>query len=157
MKAGEVSIEEVSQAIAPAMVVILRGYPGQSPAVQKYLRDTIDWMVRELPICATLASERAIAAAIALKIPTLRGFWWHHQPKFDKGRQILHWEHVAPVSDIRNALLQIQDPDENSVSAILERYEIAWITKEEDKLLKRFGRLSPHEEYQAAGIVLQKL
>ena len=148
------TLAETVDTIAPIILPMLVQYSSLSPVMQRYFRDNLDWMIREMPVGAARASKRAIEAAQALGISTLTGFWWHHQSKFDKGRKVLHWEHIHPISDLRNALLSLDPPDIAGIKQILMRYEIAWITKVEDGLLKRFKRENPHEEYNRAGIEL---
>jgi len=151
------TLAEAVDTSAPIILPMLVHYSSLSPAMQRYFRDNLDWMIREMPIGAARASERAIEAAQALGISTLIGFWWHHQSKFDKRRKVLHGEHVHPISDRRNALLSLEPPDIAGIKQVLMRYEIAWITKVEDRLLKRFKRENPHEEYHGAGIELVDL
>lgn len=72
----------------------------------------------------------------------------------DPTREIFHWEHVVPVSDIVRALLALEDPTPSMIIPILMRAEIAWILKIEDKRLRRNGRPDPRAAYVAAGIDL---
>jgi len=151
------TLKETVSAIAPVLLTMLEQYPGLSPALQKYYRDAIYWMIRKLPICAGKASPSAIQEAERLGIPSLAGFWWEHQVAYDKNREILHWEHVVPVGDVRDTLISLAHPSIEKVASILMTYEIAWITKLEDKRLKRSKRADPHEEYRRAGIELVDL
>jgi hypothetical protein len=151
------TLEEAADVVAPILLAMLRQYPALSPELRKYYGDAIYWMIRKLPICAGKASPLAITEAARLGIPTLKNFWWEQQTKYDKARKVLHWEHVVPVGDIRDALIQLRPPTLEEVKALLMTYEIAWIGKEEDRLLKRSKRANPHEEYRRVGIHLQEL
>jgi hypothetical protein len=151
------TLVEAVRSIAPVILQMLQQYPELSSEMQAYYRDAICWMVRKLPICAAKASTSALEEASRLGIPTLKNFWWEHQPNYDPKRRLLHWEHVVPVGDIRDALVELQRPSLHQVEQILLAYEIAWITKAEDKKLKRSKRTDPHEEYRRAGIELRLL
>lgn len=74
---------------------------------------------------------------------------WHDQHKFDKGREIFHFEHINPVVIIREACLSAPSP-----SAILEilltRLRIAWILKVEDHRLTTLGYRSNRRDAEAA-------
>lgn len=150
-------LAEAVRTIAPVILHMLEQYPHLSPGMQAYYRDAIYWMIRKLPVCAAKASVSALEEAQRLGIPTLKDFWWEHQPAYDSDRQLLHWEHVVPVGDIRTALVELREPSLNEVERLLLTYEIAWITKTEDKRLKRSRRTDPHEEYRRAGIELKIL
>lgn len=157
MTDDEPSLEEVAHELGPVLVSMLQKYPSLSRGMQTYYRDAIYWMIRKLPICAGWASEQAVQEAQRLGIPSLKGFWWEHQPRYDKDRAVLHWEHVVPVGDLRDALVRLEQPTAEHVRSILIRSKIAWITKEEDRRLKRSKRLDPLEEYRQAGIRLVEL
>lgn len=60
---------------------------------------------------------------------------------------IFHAEHVIPVKVIRDELLALEEIDEASVIAILNKMHIAKILKEEDRGLTRTaGRTSDYEQ-----------
>lgn len=101
-------------------------------------------------------SEAALAEAEHLQ-EDLRTKNWHDQPSFDAGREIFHFEHVVPVSAIREACCA--ENSEGGVLAVLKsRLRVAWILKSEDAELTRLGhrinRPDPDEAYRKAKIRL---
>ena len=102
------------------------------------------------------ASRAALCEAARLKVD-LCSKNWHDQPRFDPGRKLFHFEHVLPVSVIRQECLA-----ECSESAILEilqsRVRGAWVLKTEDSELTRLGyrskRGDPESAYREAKIEL---
>jgi len=53
----------------------------------------------------------------------------------DPGRKIFHDEHLYPVDQLANELLNLQDVSIENVKKILKKSALAWITKEEMKKL----------------------
>lgn len=87
----------------------------------------------------------------------LFGETWHSQPRFDKGRRIFQFEHVVPVSSVRELCLESEC--EEAVFAILStRLKVAWILKSENDRLNELGytveRPDPEAAYREAGITL---
>ncbi|MGQ0679994.1 MAG: hypothetical protein ACT4OM_10150 [Actinomycetota bacterium] len=102
------------------------------------------------------ASRAALDRASSLGVQ-LSGQTWHDQHKFDPGRTIFHFEHMVPVSAIREACLK--ETSDQAIQAILKnRLRVVWILKDEDKELTRLGyrsnRLDPASSYLEAGIEL---
>jgi hypothetical protein len=97
------------------------------------------------------ASEKAVQKAKDMNL-NLRNLTWANQPKFDKNREIFHYEHLWTVTDIINQCKKANTEEE--VSKILDKLEVVWILKEEDKNLKKTDRQDPEEEYAKAGITL---
>ncbi len=97
-----------------------------------------------LPEVSRAAFERARNLGV-----NLTDKCWHDQHKFDKGREIFHFEHVNPIVIIREACIGAPSP-----SAILEilltRLRIAWILKEEDFKLTKLGYRSNRQDAEAA-------
>lgn len=117
----------------------------------------LGWMARDLERYVVPGVSRAAQArADELGLGDLSRFDWGHQRGLmkDPTREIFHWEHVVPVSDMVKALLALDDPTPSAIVPILMRAEIAWILKSEDKLLRRSGRPDPRTAYLAAGIEL---
>lgn len=117
----------------------------------------LGWMARDLERYVVPGVSRAAQArADELGLGDLSRFNWGHQRRLmkDPTREIFHWEHVVPVSDMVKALLALDDPAPSAIVPILIRAEIAWILKSEDKLLRRSGRPDPRTAYLAAGIEL---
>ena len=103
-------------------------------------------------------SEAALKEALALEID-LFSKDWHDQPAFDAGREVFHFEHVQPVSVIRDICLK--SASEAEIQGVLEqKLRVAWILKAEDAELTRLGfrskRDNPDAAYSQAGIRLQK-
>jgi|SRR6516162_6820892 len=90
-------------------------------------------------------------------IGDLSQFQWRDQPirMRDPNRRIFHFEHTKPVHDLTKEILAIKNPDIITIEKILMRASITWITKDEDRRLKRFQRSeNPLEDYAKAGIRL---
>jgi hypothetical protein len=81
---------------------------------------------------------------------------WHDQGRFDPGRVVFQWEHVVPVSAVREVCRK--NPVEAAVTEALKRIRVAWILKSEDVKLTRLGyrsnRPDPDAAYIHAGIEL---
>lgn len=67
----------------------------------------------------------------------------------------LYWEHAKPVVDIKKALLELRPPPSaEEILAVVSEAEIAWITRDEEKLLPKTGRSNWRAIYQANNIEL---
>ena len=94
------------------------------------------------------ASRAALQRAAQLEVD-LCAKGWHDQPTFDAKRQVFHWEHVRPVSAVRKAC--VEAASEVDVADALQRLlRVAWILKEEDRVLTRLGYRSRREDPEAA-------
>lgn len=101
------------------------------------------------------ASEKALKKAKERGV-SLKDLSWNDQPKIDPGREIFHHEHIWTVTDI--IVLCENAKTKEEVSKILEKLEVVWILKEENKKLKKTKRSDDPEriEYkQEAGILLK--
>lgn len=80
---------------------------------------------------------------------------WHDQPKFDARRELFHFEHIVPVSAIRE-LCENRKTKKAILEILKTRLRIAWILKREDQELTRLGYRSkrPDSAYGEAGIKL---
>jgi hypothetical protein len=85
---------------------------------------------------------------------------WQTQSSFDKGRKVFHWEHADPISCIQE-VCEKAESDEAVLKILKTRMRIAWILKQEDRMLTelgfRFKRPDPESAYRAAKIALVKL
>ena len=83
------------------------------------------------------ASVNAQKRADELGIGDLRRFDWGDQPgkMKDKGRKIFHFEHVTPMNVIVNDI--IESNCETAIKSHIMKIKIAWILKEEDRLLTK--------------------
>lgn len=84
---------------------------------------------------------------------------WYTQVKFDRRREMFHWEHVRPVSSIQKMCEQAKS--EEAIQDNLKiRLRIAWILKREDdeltRLRYRSKRVDPDGAYRDAKIKLLK-
>ena len=102
-------------------------------------------------------SEAAWEAAQDLGID-LRTTDWTEQTKFDPKRERFHLEHVVTVKGVVDACLAARS--ESEVAAILGAVRVAWILKEENRVLDQLGvtsaRPDPDAAYRAAGITLKR-
>lgn len=153
----EPDLRELAEAIAPILQLILLQYPKSPPSLARYFHDSIDWLLRELPLTPTKASMNALATALELGVTSLAGIRYSQQSKFDPGRERLHWEHLVPISDIRRSLLRLKNPTTQEIIDIVSTYQIVWITKDENRVLKRNRRDDPFEEYRRNKIDLVDL
>lgn len=155
--AERTSLQQAAPLIAEAIAGILRHYKTSPTDVRGTLATMLGWMARDLErYVVPRVSRAAQTRADELGLGDLSQFNWGHQrgPMKDPTREIFHWEHVVPVSDMVKALLALDDPAPSAIVPILMRAEIAWILKSEDKLLRRSGRPDPRAAYLAAGIEL---
>jgi hypothetical protein len=97
------------------------------------------------------ASEEALSEAKKKKI-SLKNMYWPDQNKFDKGRKTFEYEHFWTVTDIIK--LCIKADTLKKVSKILDKLEVVWILKCENKKLKKTNRENPDQDYEDANIKL---
>lgn len=101
-------------------------------------------------------SDEARGQALVLGIE-LHDMCWHDQGKFDANRSTFHFEHVRPVSTLRELCLVAASADATT-EILLTNIRVAWILKSEDAKLSALGfrskRPNPDDAYYAAGIVL---
>jgi hypothetical protein len=99
-------------------------------------------------------SAAAAEAAAALEVD-LQTQTWDTQTSFDRDRQVFHYEHMATVADIVDAVLAA-DSVQDAADALAQRIRVAWILKEEDARLSGLGyrhrRPDPDAAYFEAGI-----
>ena len=102
------------------------------------------------------ASEKALKKAKERGV-SLKDLSWNGQKEFDPDREIFHYEHLWTVTDI--IVLCENAKTKEEVSKILEKLEVVWILKEENKKLKKTKRSDDPEgkEYNDAGITLKKI
>jgi hypothetical protein len=83
------------------------------------------------------ASVNAQKRADELGIGDLRRFDWGDQPSRmkDPGRKIFHFEHVNPLNNIVESILKSKC--ETAIRSHIMKIKIAWILKEEDRLLTK--------------------
>ena len=116
------------------------------------LRKSSDIVVGDLRPCRTSVAAAHLANHVDLSKAT-----WHDQPKFDPGRKLLMFEHVSPVSQIREECRATSTVDE-ILLILWQNLRVAWITKEENKALTKLGydsrRPTPLRAYAESGILL---
>jgi hypothetical protein len=141
-----------------AMVEALRTLDLTRPQQQRLLEAISDDIKKYTNFTAHRVSEAANAIAQSLEPPVdLQENTWHDQPRFDRGRQRFIVEQINPVSQLRKLCLLAKGIDE--VARILtEELRVAWLTREEDLLLRknghRFKRPDPNAAYCKSGIRL---
>lgn len=107
------------------------------------------------------ASVNAQKRADELGIGDLRRFDWGDQPSKtkmkDPGRKIFHFEHITPMNVIVNDI--IESNCETAIKSHIMKIKIAWILKEEDRLLTKgingsWRSKRPSDAYQRLNIQL---
>tara|TARA_B100000963_G_C22381559_1_gene560351 strand:- start:73 stop:519 length:447 start_codon:yes stop_codon:yes gene_type:complete len=78
---------------------------------------------------------------------------WKDQTKFDPKREVFHYEHKYPISDMINDMMDSPE----TIEDVLDKYEVGWILKEEDKRLKSYNRNNHDKEYLDNGITIKKI
>ena|GEM_PF-942559 len=111
--------------------------------------------------CPRYVSIAARDRAAALGLSDLREYHWDEQPHRmkDHGREIFHWDHFVPVSQLQRQLEeQGALATQERTFGILRRARIAWILKAEDEDLTRRGfrshRDNPYKAYDDVKISL---
>jgi hypothetical protein len=127
--------------------------PGQRTRIRESISDDIKKCTNFiLPEVSRAAREKAERLGIDLFSKN-----WHDQPSFDPKRRIFHFEHVLPVSAIRNRCEEIRT-EEGIYGLLRIRLRVAWILKSEDVKLTGLGfrskRSDPDEAYREAKIQL---
>lgn len=151
--------EEAANEIAPLVYAIVQKLnETQDESLKKYLRHIIYEMGRQMERFGMAEVSVAARDYIRQKAPDidLRNRRWGHQQSFDPGRKKLHYEHMVPCSQIRDACEKANSVE--LVAYALAQSRIAWITKEEDEALTKAGfrsrRESPKTAYATVGIKL---
>ena len=112
----------------------------------------LHWSCRRLEIFRpkVKVSKAAKAKAKKMKIGDISQYSWadqtHKKKMRDTGRAIFHYEHVYPVSQLRNALLSLVSSTDEEVFELIQKMDIAWILKEECALLDKNGYRSQRPE-----------
>jgi hypothetical protein len=137
--------------------------------LRKYFKRIIKHMCRELEyVIRPRVSEAAQQRAAELRLPNLTTVPWARRGILlnEENENEFHQEHLKPVKDLLEALLNLADPNPNNVEAVLCQAEIAWILKTENRALDArhdrecghphcgFDRCDPYVCYQRAGIAL---
>lgn len=156
-------------ALAPYCAIFARGLRDKATALEGMaltakqsaaLRKSISTDIRKLcdmvfPAVtpydiSVAAAEKAAALEVDLQAQT-----WDTQPSFDPGRQVFHYEHMATVADIVDAVLAA-DSVQQAAEELAQRVRVAWILKEEDARLSGLGyrqrRPDPDAAYAEADI-----
>ena len=149
---------------AAAIFVKIQGLNGGqlSSIGKRRLRESISDDIKKLtdlvvPKISKAASEKAkeLSKQKGIKID-LENSYWHDQTKFDPGRKIFHREHIVPVKILRGYCEKAKTKAE--VHAALKKAKVAWILKDEDRVLTanghRSNRPDPALAYKDAGIIL---
>ena len=125
----------------------------QSARIRESISDDIKKCTNFItPEVSRAAHEEAVRLGVDLLSKN-----WHDQARFDPKRKTFHFEHVLPVSVIRDLCQAVKT--ENAIYDLLKtRLRVAWILKSEDAELTRLGfrskRADPEGAYRDAGIQL---
>jgi hypothetical protein len=150
--------------IATTMKQLLADYDTASPTFRDYQFCTLKMMCRWLEKFITpRVSVRAMKSAQArgVTITQLQETQWKNQVSKlkDPKRREFHLEHVVPVNQIAQQILEEREQPVSRLIEILQTAEIAWITKCEDKKLNeqfKSRRPNPMKAYEDCGITLVK-
>ncbi|WP_407176382.1 hypothetical protein [Bradyrhizobium sp. STM 3562] len=157
---ARLDIADAAPVMARALLAMVQVHRAAPPEIQWNIHQAMLLMIRNLERCVQhRVSIAAAEMAAKMGIPDLHTLVWRDQPKKmrDKDREIFHWEHVVQVSDIQKEVLSEPDPDLAKIEASLKKTFLAWILKEEDKLLPRGPRIDPFRLYAEKGIVFAPL
>lgn len=105
---------------------------------KRLLKYMIDRLLRMAGTYQTrTASVNAQKQADELGIGDLRKFDWGDQPvrMKDPGRKLFHFEHITPMNNIVESILESNC--ETAIKSHIMKIKIAWILKEEDRLLTK--------------------
>lgn len=155
------TLEQVSQVVLKILLLLKKN--SQNEELCKWGRSSLSHACRHVEyFLTTRVSVAAHKKALSMKVAPLEQYCWKDQPKAmkDPNRKIFHLEHIEPVSQLREELLQLKSPTLGAVQIILEKVDIAWILKEEDNCLNKKGFRSKRENgglaaYAVAGIKLR--
>ena len=128
--------------------------------IEKWLKQSIRWPIRYLEIFIKTAQVSKEALAEAQKANAnvdkekLSKCRWGQQKtkKYlnDPKRKIFHYEHMYPVSKMRDKLIEVSNPSVYSEDQILKnieeelkKFDIAWILKTENKTLDKKRKAHP--------------
>jgi hypothetical protein len=152
---------------------LLKAYHSSDTDVltKKWIKEFLKWPLRYLEMFIARPKVSKEAREKALQIDSdldLSECSWKDQKTImrDPDRSIFHYDHIYPVSQLRDTLIDLSDPhqEDKSDATINEEIEkelskvgIAWILKSEDKLLNNAGYRSkrppdPLEAYGKVGI-----
>ena len=151
------SIEELQEAFSQAILSMVKAANNLQltstqhrrvlEAISDDIRKYSDLLIPELSVGAKKESDQ-------LGID-LADQGWHGQPKFDPGRRRFFFEHMVPVSSIRNECLKACAAKEIEI-LLQNKVRTVWILHEENDTLNALGykdeRSDPVEAYSRAGI-----
>ena len=104
----------------------------------------LHWSCRRLEAFSrrVKVSKAAKARAVKMKIGDISRYKWDDQTTRrmkDAKRKIFHYEHVYPVSQLREDLKKLDPLTDEAVLALMHKADIAWILKEECARLDKSG------------------
>ena len=117
---------------------------------KRYLKGIISQMVRNLDAYfdsnghvkwSKAALEKAVELNVDAKLIN-----WKTQTKWDRKREVLHFDHKTTVKDIVEGILR----NPSDTQKILNSVEIVWITKEENRVLDKSGYRNTRTDHSAA-------
>lgn len=147
--------DKVVQALAPiARQLLILSEADRSPTARA-AGSLLRHLLRELEDeCPRNVSVRAAAEAKRRGYGDLRRYHYDDRVKIG-GTELFLWEHHEQVRDLLAALRNLRSPSVAEVADVLRRARVAWILREEDRLLPRGPRADSVSAYGAAGIELR--
>lgn len=135
------------------LVLIIQDSPSQSVDL-RWHKKMLTTAVRHLEYFVTpRVSKKAFETALSYGVKNLETMSWKPPSKWKLGKELI-FEHALPASDIVKKLLSLKKPTLDDVLFELEKAEIVWIHRDEDKLLKKNNRGDWKLEYKNNNIVL---
>lgn len=150
------SIDSVTEVVT---LILKENQTSNDPEVKKWCLEVLDKACRMLELFIDPYVSDAALNTAKVPISLFRQFRWKDQPKksklCDQGRTTFHYEHVKPVADIKDELLNLPDINQQNVEKVLRQAEIAWILKKENATLPSHQRgPNPLQIYANKGIKL---
>lgn len=154
--------------VIAGLVTLLNGSKQEVPAeVTLWCDQMLEYACRKMEIFVdpeVSVEAKAEATRRGVKGESLRTVSYKDQPTRlkDKGREVFHWEHVMPVSQMKKRLLDGQTPCTSThVLSVIRQIDIAWILKSENVLLHKKGYRSerpadPWDAYRESNIKMER-
>lgn len=150
MENGNASLSENFKLTVPVLRQLIELYKYAEQTGQEELKIWADyslhWAVRRLEAFLPRArvSREAARAADKMKLGDISLYKWDDQVRKSKmkdpKRQIFHYEHLYPVSQLRRDLEALNPVTDEAILKLIRKVDIAWITKEECRKLGVHGK-----------------
>lgn len=150
MENDESNLSENIRLTVPILRQLIELYKYADQTAQEDLKIwanySLHWAVRRLEAFLRRAKVSKDAARLAakMKLGDISAYKWDDQKQKgrmkDPKRQIFHYEHLYPVSQLRRDLEALDPVTDEAILSLIEKVEIAWITKEECRKLGAHGK-----------------